>query len=110
MLIDAARFLNVYDIDLIYSWTPREFNNFIKGAQLRETDQWEREAANALFTAKASNSKKKVSIKDLYDANSARKKILAPKNKKETVRHLGRFHAAQKAMRNFRPQNIEKGG
>lgn len=107
--MDAARYLHVYDIDAIYSWTPRQFKNFIKGAQLSETDVWEREAANALFTAKASNSKKKVGVKDLYDAEKARKQILSVEGEKAPSKHLGRYHAAQAAMKAYRPQNSAKG-
>lgn len=108
--MDAARYLHVYDIDTIYSWTPRQFKNFIKGAQLHETDLWEREAAGALFTAKASNSKKKVGIKDLYDGEKMRNQILSVEGKKAPEKYLGRYHAAQAAMKAYRPQNGKKGG
>lgn len=100
-------------MELIYSWTPKEFNNFLKGAQLRETDLWEREAGNALFTAKASNGNKgnkKIGLKDLYDGEKIRKQILEPKNRKAPELYLGRYRAAQAAMKAFRPQNVKKGG
>lgn len=108
--MDAARYLQVYDIDTIYSWTPRQFKNFIKGAQLHETDLWEREAAGALFTASASNSKKKVRLKDLYDGDKMRNQILSVEGKKEPEKYLGFYNRAKAAMKNYRPQNGKKGG
>lgn len=81
----------------------------MKGAQLREADNWEREAANAFFTAKASNSKK-TSIKELYDGDKARKEILADSKKEPVKKDLTRYHAAKAAMKNYRAQGSTKGG
>lgn len=108
--MDAARYLQIFDIDTIYSWTPRQFKNFIKGAQLKETDLWEREAASALFAARATNSKKSVKLKDLYDGEKMRNQILSVGGKKEPEKYLGRYQAAQAAMKAYRPQNGKKGG
>lgn len=107
--MSASRYLHVYDIDTIYSWTPRQFKNFMKGAQLREADNWEREAANAFFTAKASNSRK-TSVKELYDADKARKEILTDSTKEPVKKDLTLYNAAKAAMKNYRAQVSKEGG
>jgi len=73
-MVDTAHYLQVYDLDLIYSWTPREFKNFIKGAQHKEIDDLERLAMGAMMTANASNGKR-VTMKKLFDAKKARERL-----------------------------------
>lgn len=108
--MDAAQHLQVYDVDTIYSWTPREFKNFIKGARLRKIDEFELSAANALFTASAQNTrKKKLTLKDIYDAEKARKEIETDGKKVEPL-NLDRYRRAQAAMKAYRPQGMQKGG
>lgn len=93
----------MYDIDLIYSWTPRQFKNFIKGAQLRTVDEYELAAAIGLFTAKASNSKKRLKLKDIYDADKVRKNMEKSNSKKNEVLSLDRYKKAKEAMKNYSP-------
>lgn len=106
--MDAAQYLSVYDADLIFSWTPREFKNFVKGARLREIDMYELNAANALFTAKAQNSRRKVSLKDLYDGDKVRKQLLTDENDKEKAFDPTLHREAVKSMRNW-GRSKEKG-
>jgi PAB1-binding protein PBP1 len=73
-MVDASRFLEVYDTELIYSWTPREYKNFIKGSQHREIDEYERMAKGALFNRYATN-EKRVSEKKMFDADKARRRL-----------------------------------
>lgn len=101
----------MYDVDIIYSWTPREFKNFIKGARLRQIDEHERDSISALFNAVAQNSKKKnLKPKDIFDSEKARKQIDSVESVKEPEKYLGRYHAAQAAMKAYRPQKGSKGG
>ncbi|MEH6941531.1 hypothetical protein [Bacillus sp. JJ722] len=67
--------MDVYDIDLIDSWTPNEYKAFIKGAQLRIVDEYDNMARMALFYRVANNKKKLNVQKDLFDAETARKRI-----------------------------------
>lgn len=100
LLIDAAHLLGVFDTELIYSWTPREFRNFTKGAQLRTIDTYELSAISAIFNAKA-KSKKRVKLKDVFDAEKARKELNSPA--KSTELNLERYKKAREAMRNYSP-------
>ena len=108
--MDASHFLGVYDTEQIYSWSPREFKNFIKGARLRQIDGYELSAANALFIAKAQNGKKRTGLKDLYDADKARKQIDSVEGKKEDALDLTRYRKAQEAMKAWKANPIQKGG
>lgn len=110
-MVDAAYYLEVYDTSAIYSWTPREFKNFIKGAQLRKIDAFELAAVQAMFTANASNAKR-LKLKDLYDAEKARRDLEKGGKAKEAPLDLTRYRKAQDAMKAYRPQksNLEKGG
>lgn len=90
----------MYDTDLIYSWTPREFRNFTKGAQLRTIDAYEMSAITAIFHAKV-KSKKRIKLKDIYDAEKARKDLVSPAKPVEL--NLERYKKAQAAMRSYKP-------
>lgn len=106
--MDAAHYLGVYDLETIYSWTPRQFNNLIKGARLREVDEIERSAMAAMFNARAANGK--VTVKKLFDAEKARRQVLSVDNKKQEAVNLDRYYAMKKAKGYDRPQNSKKGG
>lgn len=108
-MVDASHYLQVYDTSTIYSWTPREFKNFIKGARLRDIDQLESVAIGAMFNANAANGKR-VTLKKLFNADEARKQINSVEGKKELGKDLTRYHAAQAAMKAYRPQSLKKGG
>lgn len=108
-MVDAAYYLQVYDADTIFSWTPKEFKNFIKGAQLRQIDDYELSAYQALYIEMAHRSKRP-KIKDLYDAKKARERLEGGGSEKKAPRDLTRFRNALAAMKNYRPQVTEKGG
>ncbi|WP_416144902.1 hypothetical protein [Planococcus koreensis] len=110
IFVDAAHYLQVYDPHLILSWTPREFKNFIKGARLRQIDGYEQSAANALFTAKAQNSRKRIGLKNLYDAEKARKEMDSAAGIKEEPRDLTLYRKAQAAMKTWSSDSLQKGG
>lgn len=60
-------------------------------------------AAQAFFTASANNSKKrKLKIKDIFDADKARKEVDSIDKVKEPRLHLDRYRKAQQAMKNYK--------
>lgn len=68
-------------------------------------------AYNALFTAKAQNSgRKRIGIKDLFDADKARKQSNAASGVKKDEPDLTRFRKAQQAMKAYYTKNMQKGG
>ncbi|AND42726.1 hypothetical protein A361_07940 [Cytobacillus oceanisediminis 2691] len=97
--------MQVYDTELILSWTPREFQNFIKGAQLRIVDQYEGMAKQAMFNRYAQNSKR-AKEKKMFDAQTARKRVMNGtgnwKESREPKINTDRYRAAQKAMKAYR--------
>ncbi|MCP3741465.1 hypothetical protein [Rossellomorea sp. BNER] len=88
------------------SWTPNEYNAFIKGAQQREADQLEKLAISAVFNAKANN-EKRMSVRKLFDADKAHKRINSQsenwKESKETVISLKQYNRMKKALKGFKP-------
>ncbi|WP_164670968.1 hypothetical protein [Virgibacillus doumboii] len=107
---DAAHYLQVYDIDLIYSWTPREFKTLVKGAQHREIDEFERMARNAMFNRYANNNKH-AREKKMFDADKARKRLdQGDKGYKDSkVIDFTRYRKAKKAMQQYLSKQ-KKGG
>lgn len=99
--------MKVYDTEIIYNWTPREFKNFMKGAQLREIDNIESFSIAAIFNARASN-EKRMSPKKLYDANKARKQLETGQKDKEN--EIDRAMQLNDAFKGFKPQFRMKGG
>lgn len=68
---DAARWMGVYDNDLIMSWTPNEYKRKLKAAKMREIDEIERMTINAMFHRYALNAKK-VKPSQMFDAKKAK--------------------------------------
>ncbi|KKB72491.1 hypothetical protein EQZ20_16695 [Bacillus glycinifermentans] len=56
------------------SWTPKEYKLLIKGAKLKEIDQWERMARNAMFHRYALNEKRPKESK-MFDARKAKREL-----------------------------------
>ena len=103
--------MKIYDVDLIMSWTPNEYKAFKKGALLQDVDDLENMARIAVFHRIATNKKKLNIEKDLFDARSARKRIIDGDNawkeskKIDTTRHA----KAQEAMKRW-AENFNKKG
>lgn len=95
--------MGVYDLELMYSWTPREFKNFITGAQLRKIDAYELSAASAIFNAKVKG-KKRIKLKDVYDSEKARQEVYKGENSKKEPINLERYHKAKQAMKAYKPE------
>ncbi|PPA70034.1 hypothetical protein [Jeotgalibacillus proteolyticus] len=70
----CARYLQVYDEDVIGSWTMNEYKAKLKGAHLREIDQLENLSKGAMMNAIAAN-KKGTTAKKLFDAQKARREL-----------------------------------
>lgn len=103
--------MQIYDVDLIMSWTPNEYQAFKKGALLQVIDDYENMTRMAVFHRIAANKKKLNVTKDLFDAKSARARVLKGDNtwkeskKIDTTRHT----KAQEAMKKW-AENLNKKG
>ncbi|MFT4415325.1 hypothetical protein ACLM5H_15800 [Fredinandcohnia humi] len=91
---------------MILSWTPREYRAFIKGAQHKEIDEYERMAKSAMFNRYAMNAKR-ASEKKMFDADKARKRLdNESKNWKDsrdvTLQQI-RYKRMKKALEGFTP-------
>lgn len=73
---------------LIYSWTPREYRNFLQGSQLAKIDEFDR-AIQAAWVAgivsKQKRSKKEPPAKKYFDAEKARKEVLSDTNNTKQI-------------------------
>lgn len=103
--------MQIYDVDLIMSWTPNEYKAFKKGALLKVIDDYDNMARMAVFHRIAANKKKLNVAKDLFDAKSARERINGgdgswkESKKIDTTRHA----KAQEAMKQW-ADNLSKKG
>lgn len=66
--------MGVYDNDVIMSWTPNEYKRKLKAAKLREIDEMEKLARNAMFHRYALNEKRPKESK-MFDARKARREL-----------------------------------
>ena len=111
LLVDSARYLQVYDVDLIHSWTPTEFRNFVKGARLREIDNHERDSFSAIFNAVAQNTRKRnLKPKDIFDADKQRKVVESDGKKQAESIDLTRYKKMLAAKEERRLKSVKKGG
>lgn len=98
--------MNVSNEDEILSWTPRYFNLLMKGARHRKVDELEFMSYQALFNAKANNSKR-ITAKKIFDAKKARRDIDNPEVKEEKKKEMVQLNEAFKGIK---PTFIPKGG
>jgi len=70
------------------------------GARLRRIDEQEHAAMQAIFYVKAKNKKRINGVKDIYDAEKARKEMLKGTTKAEPL-YLERYKKANKAMETY---------
>lgn len=113
-MIDASHHLQVYDVELIFSWTPSEFKNFVKGAQYRVIDEFERMARGAMMHRYAMNAKS-VKEKKMFDAQKARERLTNGsegwKDSRVSIQSSKRYKEAREALDNYLPQlSVKKGG
>lgn len=93
----------MYDRDLILSWRPSEYRAFLEGSQDARIDSYEDMAMNALMIRKANNDKKIKGIKDLFDAEKARKRTSEDDDKKRAELKKQRYKKAVASMKNYKP-------
>ncbi|PAF34220.1 hypothetical protein CHH69_16960 [Terribacillus saccharophilus] len=108
----AAHHLQVYDNDLIFSWTPREFRLKIKGSQHRQIDEYERDAQAAIF-GRVANNQKKVRQTQLFNADKARKRLdkgFKDWRKARDVVSLEQHRRAKAAMKEYFKTANKEGG
>ncbi|PZX07897.1 hypothetical protein C7437_1011019 [Psychrobacillus insolitus] len=75
-MTECVEILGVGALEQFWTWTPNEYRTIVKGQQLRNVNEREQLALQALFTAIAQNPKKKrISLKDVYNAEAERKLI-----------------------------------
>ncbi|AKQ71782.1 hypothetical protein NQS36_16475 [Bacillus sp. C1(2022)] len=113
--MNAARYLNIHDPELILSWTPHEYKLFLKGAQYRQIDEMELLTKNALFHRYALNKKGRVTPKKMFDADKARKMVDNEEDGWRNARSLGvnpnALKRATDALKNITlPDFNKKGG
>jgi hypothetical protein len=93
-------------VELILSWTPRQFRNFIKGAQHKQIDEYERMARGAMFNRYAMNAKK-ATEKKMFDADKARKRLEKGSDKwkdsKEPSIQMNQYKRMKKALQGYTP-------
>jgi hypothetical protein len=65
----------VHDIEQLDSWEPREYQSIIRGYQEKQIDQIEMMAIQASFFRVANNKPGKLQLKQIYDANKARRML-----------------------------------
>ncbi len=101
----------MYDQDLLYSWTPKEFRNRLKGAHLRNIDQYEYMAKSAMANAYAQNAGKKAKEKKIFDkqkAISLMERDMKWQNAKE--KDMSRIRKLTESLKGFKPEFRKRGG
>ncbi|MEN2765837.1 hypothetical protein [Ornithinibacillus xuwenensis] len=102
---DSARYLGVFDTDLILSWTPKEYRAFLKGAQYRQIDDYEYMAKSAMAIGYASRAKRPKE-KRIFDAKRMRKKLETGQD--YDLEQMKRSSRLNKALKGFEPNFIPK--
>ena len=96
-------------MELIESWTPKEFRLMVKGSQLRNIDKYEYMAKSAMAYAYANNAGKKAKEKKIFDADKQRK-LLDESYRKKVQKKKERLLKMSDAFKGFTPHFIPKGG
>ncbi|MGG3624400.1 hypothetical protein ABES25_12675 [Bacillus gobiensis] len=107
--------MQVYDTELILSWTPNEFRAFLRGAKHKQVDEIEMLAKAAMFNRYAQNAKQ-ASEKKMFDADRAHKRIEKDmknwKEAREPVVSLEKFRKAKESLKEYSKKlsSSQKGG
>jgi hypothetical protein len=99
--------LGVYDIDLIMSWTPKQYLLLLKGAHHRRIDEYEYMAKLAVATGYASTAKKLPKETKIFNADKARRLLERGHSEKEDIERMTNL---SRAFKGFTPQFRKKGG
>ncbi|WP_342535738.1 hypothetical protein MHI04_11025 [Lysinibacillus sp. FSL K6-1151] len=99
-------------MDLIYSWTPKEYCNFLQGSQLAKIDDFERQVQSAWvagIVSKQKKSRKEPPAKKYFDAEKARKEILSGIDNKQQVKlDFTLYDQMREELKTFNWQLVEK--
>lgn len=97
---------------LIYSWTPKEYRNFLQGSQLAKIDDFERQVQSAWvagIVSKQKKSRKEPPAKKYFDAEKARKEILSGTDNKQQVKlDFTLYDQMREELKTFNWQLVEK--
>jgi hypothetical protein len=97
---------------LIYSWTPREYRNFLQGSQLANIDRFERQVQSAWIAgivSKQKRSRKEPPAKKYFDAEKARKEVLSGTNKTKPIElDFTNYNQMREELKTFNWQLVEK--
>ncbi|MGG3573901.1 hypothetical protein ABES80_15705 [Bacillus gobiensis] len=96
--------MQVYDTELILSWTPNEFWAFLRGSRHRQADEIEMLAKAAMFNRYAQNAKQ-ASERKMFDADRAHNRIEKDmknwKEAREPVVSLEKYRKAKAALKEY---------
>ncbi|WP_264989063.1 hypothetical protein [Lysinibacillus piscis] len=97
---------------MIYSWSPREYRNFLQGAQLAKIDEYERQVQSAWIggmVSKQKKSRKENPPKKYFDAEKARKEVLSgTNNTKQMDIDFTLYDQMREELKTFNWQRVEK--
>lgn len=77
---------------------------------MRKISEYEMAAVSAMFNAKVKSKKRSIKLKDIYDADKARKELLSSEKTVDNSLNLERYRQAKKAMKGYQPSMQKKGG
>ena len=98
-------------MELIYSWTPREYRNFLQGAQLARIDGFERQVQSAWIAgvvSKPKRSRKENPPKKYFDAEKARREVLEGTNNTQMKLDFTLYDQMREELKTFNWQLVEK--
>lgn len=97
---------------MIYSWTPREYRNFLQGSQLANIDRFERQVQSAWIAgivSKQKRSRKEPPAKKYFDAEKARKEVLSGTNETKPIElDFTNYNQMREELKTFNWQLVEK--
>lgn len=99
--------MKVYDPELIMSWTPKEYEAFIKGAHHQQIDEYELMAKTAMANRYAQHAKGAKENK-IFNAKQARRNLVLGVN--GTDKNIERMVDLNDKFKGFKPTFIPKGG
>ncbi|MFD2704242.1 hypothetical protein [Salibacterium lacus] len=97
----------VFDTDLIFSWSPWEYEMMMKGVQHKEIDRYDFMAQSALAREGAHRAKRP-RLHQIFDAKKARRRLET--GIKEEEEEIKRMIALNRTFQGFQPDFRKKGG
>lgn len=107
MIQEAAHEMGVFDVDLIMSWEPWEYEALRLGALHRKIDEYELMAKTAMANRYAQNAKR-ASERKIFNGKQARRNLELGINGSD--KNVERMIDLNKKFKGFKPNFIPKGG